>query len=591
MARAALRSATFFFGFALCLEVGRSGLMPIDHSIVFDGGWRLASGQVPFRDFGTPVGLVPSAIQALFFALLGVDWFAYCLHAALANGGFALLVAALVERHGGGCRLALGYGALSSLLFYPPIGVPYLEQHAILFALAALVAVGAAGARPEGSLGRALLAAAVPLGLLLAWWSKPNPTILLVPIVVGAAVAARWRAPDWGVAAAASAIALATTLAAALAIDVDFDWLRELGWTLPARLGASRAAFQWRVAGGLPSLVGLLREWRLWSAWVVLGSAPLLLATALREPRGRRARAAWTAPLLPVLLVVASLVFTRLTFRSVWTGCALLLPAMGIVHAALLPRAGRWPRLAAGLASLLLAVPAARDAWVFHHGVNLSGIANLAGRAAARRLDPDEVAILPELRFLRWSLPGSERFTAADLAALVAELRSDRRSFFLLGDLQILYALAGKPSTSPVLWWHPDLTFPTDGAGVATAGFQCRLLEWLDRLDVRRIVRQGEATQLGVAPASFPRVARVVSRRAIATRAFGGFQVIDLAPHAFRTAARRCATGAGRRREAPGGKGTSRPVERLVRPPVVPLPVSSLDAGAHGAIRSARRNR
>lgn len=535
--------------------------MPIDHSIVFDGAWRLLSGQVPFRDFGTPVGLVPSAIQALFFGALGVDWFAYCLHAAIANGVFALLVAALIERQGGDA-LSRSATAPSRRSSYPPIGVPYLEQHAILFALAALVASGAVGARPERSIGRALFATAVPVALLAAWWSKPNPTLFLAPIVVGSALAARWRPRDWLVAAAASVLAVVAALAAALALDVDLAWLRELVWTLPARLGAFRALYQVRVAGLFPSARGLLAEWGLWSAWALLGSAPLLLVAGLRERRGRRASAVWWTSMLPLALLVASLVFTRLTFRSIWTGCALVLPALALAHAELQRRLPRPRSFATSLVALLLWLPAARDAWVFHRGVNLSGVANLAGRRAAQPLDPEIRAALPQLSFLRWSLPDSERFSAGDLAALVAELRAGRRNFFLLGDLQILYALADGPSTSPVLWLHPDLTFPTDGAGVATPAFQCLLFEWLDRWDVRRIVREGEATQLGVSPATFPRVARVVAAKTVGSRSFGGLQILELAPAAFRGAARRCA-GRARSRSgiSPGigAAGSARP--------------------------------
>lgn len=542
-----MRLAIFVAAVGVCLAVGRRGLMPIDHSIVFDGGWRLLSGQVPFRDFGTPAGLVPSAIQALFFAALGVDWFAYCLHAALANGCFALLVAALVEQQGGDRGLALGYGALSSLFFYPPIGVPYLEQHAILFALAALVAAGAAGARPEGSVGRALLAASVPIALLLAWWSKPNPTIFLVPVVLGATLAARWHPVDWGIATAATAFSVAGAAAAALVLGLDAGWLRELGWTLPARLGAYRAAHQVEVVGGWASLVGLLTEWRLWSAWLLLGAAPLLAFRALRAPPAERWRALWAAPLLPLALLGTSLVSTLLTFRSVWSGCALVPPAFGLAHAALArPGFGR-PGRAAGALALLLWAPALRDGVQFHRGVNRTGVANLAGRLEARPLEPEVAAALPELRFLRWSLPETERFAAGDLVALRSELRADDRRFFLLGDLQILYALAGKPSTSPVLWLHPDLTFPTRGGGLATAAFECRLLVHLDRWDVQRIVRQGEASQLGVSPASFPRVGEIVARRRVGARGFGSFQVIDLPPRAFRSAARRCLAGSALR--------------------------------------------
>ena len=63
----------FAIGLGVNLTFGRRGFLPLDQSIVFDGGWRLVSGQVPFHDFVAPSGLVPSAIQAAFVSVLGVS--------------------------------------------------------------------------------------------------------------------------------------------------------------------------------------------------------------------------------------------------------------------------------------------------------------------------------------------------------------------------------------------------------------------------------------------------------------------------------------------------------------------------------------
>ena len=40
----------FAIGVGVNLTFGRRGFLPLDQSIVFDGGWRLVSGQVPFHD-------------------------------------------------------------------------------------------------------------------------------------------------------------------------------------------------------------------------------------------------------------------------------------------------------------------------------------------------------------------------------------------------------------------------------------------------------------------------------------------------------------------------------------------------------------
>jgi hypothetical protein len=112
----------FVFGTLICLYYGRDGFMPIDQSIIYDGAWRVLCGQVPLRDFLTPTGIVPILVQTAFLQLFGVNWFAYCLHAAAFNGLFAML---------------------SAVVMYVPSGTPLMEQDAFLFMLLACVACGA----------------------------------------------------------------------------------------------------------------------------------------------------------------------------------------------------------------------------------------------------------------------------------------------------------------------------------------------------------------------------------------------------------------------------------------------------------------
>ena len=118
----------FAIGVVVNLTYGPRGFLPLDQSIVFDGGWRLLSGQVPFRDFTAPSGLVPSAMQAAFFRALGVTWFAYCLHASIVNGVFCAAVYALLRLCGVATVESLAFGAMSAFFFYPPTGTPFMDR-------------------------------------------------------------------------------------------------------------------------------------------------------------------------------------------------------------------------------------------------------------------------------------------------------------------------------------------------------------------------------------------------------------------------------------------------------------------------------
>ncbi|MEX2660616.1 MAG: hypothetical protein WD227_01755, partial [Vicinamibacterales bacterium] len=84
--------ACALLAYGLNAYVGRIGYMALDQSIVFDGGWRLLNGQVPWRDFMTPNGLAPMALQAVVFAVGGVSWSAYVAHAGLVNAAGAVVV-------------------------------------------------------------------------------------------------------------------------------------------------------------------------------------------------------------------------------------------------------------------------------------------------------------------------------------------------------------------------------------------------------------------------------------------------------------------------------------------------------------------
>jgi hypothetical protein len=176
-------SALFCWGCALCLATGRLGFMPLDQSIVFDGAWRLLSGQVPFRDFTTPDGLTPIVLQALFFRALDVTWFAYCLHAAVFNGLFCCMAYGLLRGIGAPRTAALLYGALSGVVFYPPFGTPFRDQHAFFFSLLVILMSVAATNRPRSS-EATLLWILLPFALAMGYLSKQIPTVFVVPVVV-----------------------------------------------------------------------------------------------------------------------------------------------------------------------------------------------------------------------------------------------------------------------------------------------------------------------------------------------------------------------------------------------------------------------
>ena len=48
-----------------------------DYAIIFEGAFRLSLGQIPFNDFGIPMGPISLMIPAVFFKLFGVNWWVF----------------------------------------------------------------------------------------------------------------------------------------------------------------------------------------------------------------------------------------------------------------------------------------------------------------------------------------------------------------------------------------------------------------------------------------------------------------------------------------------------------------------------------
>ena len=82
--------------YLFCFHVGQQGFFPMDQSIVFDGGWRILQGQVPYQDFDIPFGPVSLWLHAFFIKLLGATFFSYLFHAALINALACLLCIAIM---------------------------------------------------------------------------------------------------------------------------------------------------------------------------------------------------------------------------------------------------------------------------------------------------------------------------------------------------------------------------------------------------------------------------------------------------------------------------------------------------------------
>jgi 4-amino-4-deoxy-L-arabinose transferase-like glycosyltransferase len=192
----------------------------MDQSIVFDGGWRILQGQVPYRDFVLPFGPVSMWLQAAAFRILGVSYFAVVLPACLMNAlGACLAYSVFRKLSPEKIWPALAAGLVTGSWLYAPMGTVYLEQTAFvgIWIAQAMVVFGIDS--PRFPVQTAWMAGA-GLALSAALFSKTNAGGLAIPFVFLTAVLLppperrRWLAPG---------VALSLGLAAGLGLF--FLWL------------------------------------------------------------------------------------------------------------------------------------------------------------------------------------------------------------------------------------------------------------------------------------------------------------------------------------------------------------------------------
>jgi 4-amino-4-deoxy-L-arabinose transferase-like glycosyltransferase len=134
---ALVRIAVVLISFIWTYIVGHFGLYAFDQSMMFDGGWRILCGQVPFKDFIMAFGPLSFTVQALFFKLFGVNWTSMVLAAAVAGAIAALSVMRVMGLLFGKERVWLVglAGLLVGTSFQSMFGTLWIEQVGFLACL------------------------------------------------------------------------------------------------------------------------------------------------------------------------------------------------------------------------------------------------------------------------------------------------------------------------------------------------------------------------------------------------------------------------------------------------------------------------
>lgn len=474
--------------FILCYHAGRIGFMPLDQSIVFDGAWRVANGQIPWRDFMTPDSLVPIVIQSVVFAIAGTNWTTFVVHAAAVNALGAMFVFGYLRTTRLG-TIASASGALATAVWlYPLMGTPYRDQHSLFFAGCALLASWRAAEVQRAPWW--WIAAGVTGALALM--SKAIPAAIVLPLAALSLLISPTAGVARGllIAGVAGVSTVTAALGALVAAGAHWTDIVESVWLVPAGLGPARLSEFIVRPGAVYFDFYVAMRLSFWSGLT------LIMGTVMAIGVRVRAAAATRHVLAPMTCALALMATTVVSAGLTWNEPVLLAGLLPLAFALLLlallrgledgtlfsHHGARVARMAAMTAmSLALIGDATRGYWrvvLARQGHDMV--------VTAHEREPAPPARLADAGFSVWRVPEHYTSAATSFDRLITWLDQHPGNFVLAGDEAIVYGLTGRPSISPILWIHPGLTFRDDA--VAHERLRVRLEDAMTNHQVRWIV-------------------------------------------------------------------------------------------------------
>jgi len=129
------------FSFAVNFYYGHIGVNPMDNFVLYNGGYRVLNGYIPFKDYWLITGPLLDYLNAFFFTVLGVSWKSYIFHSSLFNSLIALSTYLIFLDFKLNKLYSFLYAALFSLLMYPVVGTPFVDHHSTIFVILAFYAL------------------------------------------------------------------------------------------------------------------------------------------------------------------------------------------------------------------------------------------------------------------------------------------------------------------------------------------------------------------------------------------------------------------------------------------------------------------
>ena len=525
-----------FFAYQLTFFAGERGFFAFDQAIVFDGSYRIMTGQVPYKDFLIPFGPLTFWAQGWIFKLFGLSYASYIFGAAIVNmivtGVSYYLLRILFARQNVVAYLG---GILTAIWFYPPFGTPWPDQTAYFFSILALLGVvlGLLENRISMRWKKALLILSgfISFG---AFISKQNAGAFIVPIYL--------------------LLFLFTNLRNVFKGIIDFiifssGWFMGLAsFSLWLYFKSDTALFFKHFLEIPAQEVGADRLPGSFSGWmqaIFLGSGPGIIASL---------------SVLSSLVAIIALVLNRRTFLSRENShqglllAVILAPALFIYQNIFLMTSNNQPENSVPFIGLIAAIglgvllphkkkiDANSSAILKSKIINLSFVIILLIMMVAVMWLGIDVSVSRQvhgifsqstfpyhleagrLSAIKWAEPTriGNPITAEDVNQLINYLEAQRENFFVFPDFTILYGALDVPSPQPLLWFHGGLTYPKEYDPTLDAW----IVAELERNQVRIIVfEEASWFHTDLRLADFPQLSAFFAENFVLQKRYGNFLI------------------------------------------------------------------
>ncbi len=127
----------FLFSFLINIYYAKFGVFPIDTFLHYDSGYRILKNEYPIKDYWIVSSFVVDFIQATFFKIFGVNWYAYVMHSSLFNALISICTYYFFLYLRISRLKSLILTICFSILAYTVSGTPFVDHHATFFSLIA----------------------------------------------------------------------------------------------------------------------------------------------------------------------------------------------------------------------------------------------------------------------------------------------------------------------------------------------------------------------------------------------------------------------------------------------------------------------